>query len=115
MATIQEIFGASALIDTTNPADPVLQIHFADMDGWDDSAQADDADKWTVAILTKAGRRTVANPSEVRGCVVNEWQPGFVQNVVIDGQQVESQTYTITATAYVPSQAGTRPDPDDVV
>lgn len=115
MATIQEIFGASAVIDSSDAANPVLQIAFVDMPGWDDPSQVVDPDKWLVAILTKAGERTISNPAEVRGCVVADWQAGFVQDVVIDGSQVMAQTYTVSATAYVPSQAGARPDPDDVV
>lgn len=115
MATIQETFGASANVDTSDANNPILEIHFADMPGWDTAADASDPDKWLAAIMTSAIALTQANPNEIRGVVVQPWSPGFVQTVVIDQTQVTAQTYSAQVTAYVPSTLGTSPDPDDVL
>lgn len=111
---VTDLFGTGTTLDTTTPADPVLQIPFsalATAAGWDTAPTSgtDSAEKWLTAIALKAKSHLATITNETNDITIDD---PFKVNATRNN--VEKIGYSYNMTIYQPDLNGAVPDPDNV-
>lgn len=111
---INDLFGTGTTLDTTDPADPVLQIPFsalATAAAWDTppASGTDSAEKWLSAILLQAKSHLATITDESNDIAIDDPFRAFATR-----NSVDKVGYSYNVTVYQPDLNGTAPDPDNV-
>lgn len=108
---ITDLFGANAVVDTTDAANPELRIKFADFSaqGFGNVAKTSDAEAWVVALIKKWRSQTVAATDEASNIAVDAPFLGLTTR-----NSVSVREYSYSARVYEPDTGASEPDPDNV-
>jgi hypothetical protein len=111
---VTNLFGTGVTVDTTTPADPVLQIPFsaiATVSAWDTAPTSgtDSAEQWFTAIFLKAKAHLATITDGTNNVAIDD---PFKTNETRN--EVDMIGYSHNVTIYQPDLNGTAPDPDNV-
>lgn len=109
--TLADFFGATAVVDTSNPANPKLTIAFSDFSsvGFGSTAKATDPESWFVAILKRARVYSAAATDELSNVAIDAPFLGLTTR-----NSANMREYSYTARIYEPDTGAAEPDPDNV-
>ena len=111
---VTSVFGTGTTLDTTTPADPVLQIPFSALaaaTGWDTAPTSgtDSGEKWLGAILLRAKSHLATITDESNDITVDDPFKAFTTRATVD-----KVGFSYNVTIYQPDLNGSTPDPDNL-